>query len=1337
MKINRPLLEINVCILCLAILILRGSSASAEDVRLKLFSTGAEAKTGGFAPQHLDLSAFRPAGIKAVPAGLAAPLYGAHTLGPREAPGTYYFIVDEPAGRPARLFVDVNGNGDFTDDPPVEWIPESAGRADDGRQYTNYSGTATLKVAYGSNAADLGLEFYRFDKSDPRRADSRNWLYYYGDYFRSGEVTLGNKTFAALLGDTRTTGDFRPEAGTNKPSTTLFLDLNGDGKFARRAEAFFPGTPFNIGGTTYELTNFSASGDFFQIATSAQTVDETRPLPNLTAGHPALAFEATTTDGNAVKFPAAYHGKVVLLDFWATWCGPCVAELPNVVAAYEKYHDRGFEVLGVSFDRTNAAAKLASFTKDHHAPWPQIYEGRYWQTTIGTQYAIDSIPHAFLVDGTTGNILAEGEDLRGEKLEPAIAQALGIKPEPAAPRKVASVEGITEYQFENGLRVLLFPDPSQSKVTVNLTVLVGSRQEGYGETGMAHLLEHMAFKGTPRHQKIPKALQDHGAQFNGSTSSDRVNYFETLAATDENLDFAIDLEADRLVNSYIKGEDLDSEMTVVRNEFERGENSPGNLLEKHIAAAAYNWHNYGKPTIGNRSDIEHVPIANLQAFYRKYYQPDNVILIVAGKFEEARALELVQKYFAGIPRPARQLNTTYTEEPPQDGERSVVVRRVGDIGIVSAAYHIPSGSHEENAALEVLANILRTQPSGRLYHALVETKKATSASADAGAEHDPGLFSVDAEVPRENSLDDASAVLLATVESIGSTGVTDEEVARAKQQILKARELAANDTSRIAVALSEWAAQGDWRLYFLNRDRVEKVTPAEVQAVAARYLQRNNRTVGLFIPTEKPGLVPVPAAPDLPTLLADYKGRAAIAQGEVFEATPENIAARVQRLTLPEGVKVTLLPKKTRGAEVRLLLTLHYGNETNLKGMDAAAGLLPELLLRGTRKLTYQQLRDALDQLDAEIVAGSPAGRGGPRGGGGLGEITFSVVAKRDTLPAVLEIFRQVLREPALPEDQFELLKRERISGLEQQRTEPTALAPRALQRQLNPYPLDDVRYVPTVDELLARLHNATHDQVVRLYNDYLGSQAGELTIVGDFDTETNLAILKTALAGWKAVQPFARIVSAVPPGLAGGHSEIDTPDKANATYVAGELFALRDDSADYPALLIGNYILGSSALSSRLGDRIRQREGLSYGVNSGLNVSSWDQRAALTISAISNPKNVPRVDVAAREELERLLRDGVKPEELDKAKAGYLQSRQIGRANDQALAGLLSQLSYHDRTIAFEAELDRNIRALTPEQIRLALNKYIDPKALYVVTAGDFNTNSAPAAAGSAGKPN
>src|SRR5262249_3771918 len=235
---------------------------------------------------------------------------------------------------------------------------------------------------------------------------------------------------------------------------------------------------------------------------------------------------------------------------------------------------------------------------------------------------------------------------------------------------------------------------------------VGSRHEGYGETGMAHLLEHMVFKGTPTHRDIPRALKEHGAQFNGTTSVDRTNYFETLEGTDANLDFALRLEADRLVNSYIKREDLATEMTVVRNEFEAGENNPEGILGQRMMAAAYEWHNYGKSTIGNRSDIERVPIANLQAFYPKHYQPDNAMLVVAGKFDQAKALESIAKYFGVLKRPERKLDTTYTEEPPQDGERTVILRRVGKIGVVGVLYHIPAGPHEDTPAIQVLNSIL-------------------------------------------------------------------------------------------------------------------------------------------------------------------------------------------------------------------------------------------------------------------------------------------------------------------------------------------------------------------------------------------------------------------------------------------------------------------------------------------------------------------------------------------------------------------------------------------------------------------------------------------------------
>ena len=319
------------------------------------------------------------------------------------------------------------------------------------------------------------------------------------------------------------------------------------------------------------------------------------------------------------------------------------------------------------------------------------------------------------------------------------------------PQKTTSVEGITEYRLANGLTVLLFPDATKATVTVNITYKVGSRHENYGETGMAHLLEHLMFKGTDRHSNIPQELTEHGARPNGTTWFDRTNYFETFSSSEENLKWALDLEADRMVNSHIAKKDLDSEMTVVRNEFEAGENSPSGVLEERVLSTAYLWHNYAHSTIGARADIEGVPIERLQAFYRMYYQPDNAVLLVAGKFDESKTLALIQEDFGRIPKPSRKLPAFYTQEPTQDGERQVTLRRTGDLQVLLAAYHVPSGAHPDFAAVDVLTLVLGEQPSGRLHKALVEAKKASGVGGFNYQLHDPGTLLVDRKSTRLNS----------------------------------------------------------------------------------------------------------------------------------------------------------------------------------------------------------------------------------------------------------------------------------------------------------------------------------------------------------------------------------------------------------------------------------------------------------------------------------------------------------------------------------------------------------------------------------------------------------
>jgi len=879
----------------------------------------------------------------------------------------------------------------------------------------------------------------------------------------------------------------------------------------------------------------------------------------------------------------------------------------------------------------------------------------------------------------------------------------------SAQTKVTSVEGITEYRFDNGLRLLLFPDSSKPSITVNITYLVGSRHEAAGEGGMAHLLEHMVFKGSPKHPNIPQELTAHGARPNGSTTWDRTNYYETFQATDDNLKWALDLESDRMVNSFIRQEDFDKEFSVVRNEFESGENSPFNVTFEHTMAAAYLVHSYGKPVIGNKSDVERVPIGNLQVFYHKYYQPDNAILTIAGKIDEPKVLELVKSYFGSIPRPARVLIPTHTVEPPQDGERMTVVRRVGDIQMLLAAYHTPDGGHPDTEALDILASVLSEAPSGRLYKALVDNKKASQVIGSTIENYDPGMILFGAVLGKQDSIDDARKILLDTLAGVIREPPSKDEVERAKTRLLKQIDQLLRNSANLGLTLSEYMAQGDWRLLFLERDRLKQVTPEDVQRVAATYLKDSNRTIGEFIPDAKPDRAEIPVKSDLAAALKDYKGEAVMAAGEVFDPSPKNIESRIERYALPSGMKVSLLPKKTRGANVNAVITLHFGDLQGLKDKQAIASLAGATLMRGTEKKNRQQIQDQIDRLKAQLNVS-----------GGANSATASIVTTRENMPAALRLAGEILREATIPESEFELVRKQRITGLENSKNEPQALAPTRLQRALYPFPKGDVRAVRTIDEQIEDISAVKVEDARAFYRKFYGASHGELAVVGDFDPAEVKKAASDLFAGWKSAAPYERIKTGFEK-IAPLNESIETPDKANASFFAGVRLNVSDRDADYPALVFGNFMLGGGFLNSRLATRIRVKDGLSYGVGSVLSAKSNDKDGLFQVYAIAAPQNMAKVESAFREELTLALKDGFTQKEIDEARDGWLQSRVLQRSEDRSLAGLLSSRDYDGRTLAWDEELEGKVKALTAAEITAALRRNIDPAQITVVKAGDF----------------
>jgi zinc protease len=915
----------------------------------------------------------------------------------------------------------------------------------------------------------------------------------------------------------------------------------------------------------------------------------------------------------------------------------------------------------------------------------------------------------------------------------ATAQAQTL---PSGVQKKASMGGITEYDFANGLRVLLYPDASNPKITVNMTYLVGSRHEGYGETGMAHLLEHLLFITTTGNRDIKKELTSHGASWNGSTSSDRTNYYETFTATDENLRWALGLEADRMLKMRMEKPLLDTEMTVVRNEFERGENSVQRVLSERVSSTAYLWHNYGKSTIGSREDIERVPIDRLAAFYHKFYQPDNAVLAVAGKIDEASTLKLIAETCGALPRPTRKLDPDYTVEPVQDGQRYVELRRIGDGQELIMAYHVPAASHPDFAALEVLAGVMSGgggrggsgSGTGRLYKALVDNKKAVSASMFAEQQHDPSLVMVRASLSSTQSLDEAKKIMIDTVETLAKEPPTKEEVDRVKQRLLRATENAMTDSQSLGLGLSEWSARGDWRLMFLNRDRVAKITPDDVVRVAKTYLMESNRTVGVFIPTAQPVRAQVPPTPDLVALFKDYKSELTVSQGESFDPTPANIEHRITRSKLPNGMKLVILPRQTRGGTVDAIIELHFGDAQSLAGKTAVAQMAGGLLMRGTKNKTRQQLQDEMDKLNARITVsggggnfggGGRGGRGGPVSSGSVSSASASIQTPIANLDAALKLAVEMLREPAFNDSDFDQVKQQRIAALEASRKEPASLATELLQSHISPYPRGDVRHASTTEEQLEDLKAVTLDSVRQFHRTFYGASHGEMAVLGPVDPKQVQKTATDLLGSWTTSGSYARVVSTYQP-IASINKRIDTPDKTNATFEAAIRIKMSETDPDYPALILANQMFGGS-LGSRMPNRIRNVEGLSYGVSSRFSAPIEGDAALFSATAISAPQNTAKVEASFVDELKKTLQSGFTADEVATAKKAYHELRMVGRSQEAALVRTILAHEQYNRTLKWDADMEAKVDALTVDQINAAFRKHINPAALSIVKAGDF----------------
>lgn len=885
-----------------------------------------------------------------------------------------------------------------------------------------------------------------------------------------------------------------------------------------------------------------------------------------------------------------------------------------------------------------------------------------------------------------------------------------------APKLITTVEGIKEYELSNGLRVLLAPDGSQTNLVVNIVYKVGSRHEGYGESGMAHLLEHMLFKQCKKFVDIKKAIADKGATANGTTWYDRTNYYEILSASDENLRWAIDMEADRMVNSKILPEELKKEFSVVRNEFEIGENYPSGVLQERVLSAMYLWHNYGKSTIGSKEDIERVKAENLKVFYKKYYQPDNAVLIIAGKFDEKKALAYCQQYFGPIPKPTRVLQPTYTMEPPQDGERQVSLRRTGDIQYIGMAYHTPSVADKDYAANDALIQVLTIEPSGEFYKKLVDTKLATRISGYSMTLYDPGFSYFECEVPKDKSIDSAKMVLFNSADAIGSMNITEEDLTRAKNVILKGIEDNMTRTLDWAVGLTEFVGAGDWRLWFLYRDRIEKLTVDDLKAVAKKYYKSSNRTYGVFVPDAAPDRTVVAETPDIKALLNGYKGKEVAAQKVNFENTIVNIKKNVEYGTLANGGKYALLEKPTKGDKITASLTLRFGDENSLANKNIVGSLLADMLMQGTTTKTKEQIADELDRIKTDIHFS-----------GGAGGLSISINTDKQNLPAALSMLDDLLKNPKFDKEEFEKKLVETKAAYEANKNEPGNLAAEKLSKLNTNYSKGHPYYAADVEESLEELGKVKLEDVKKYYTDFYGANNSVSTFVGELDKKQIITFLQKSFDKWNSKATYTKIEPKYF-DVKGTAETINVHDKTNAVLLGGVNINISRQHPDYPAVVLANDILGGGAfLSSRIPQRLREKEGMSYGAGSYLDVEPTYNTGVWGLYAYFNPAYKGRLDSALRQEIDKSLKDGFTEVEVKGAITSFNEQMKSTLGVNANLAGLLQAYMLNDRNLDEFQNFESKIKLLTVDAVNKALRKHFDTMKLITVYSGDFEKGKTP----------
>ena len=886
---------------------------------------------------------------------------------------------------------------------------------------------------------------------------------------------------------------------------------------------------------------------------------------------------------------------------------------------------------------------------------------------------------------------------------------------------VKTVGAISEYTLDaNGLSVLLMPEHSSPTLTFMVTYRVGSKNEVTGTTGATHLLEHLMFKGTPKFLRskgtgVDQILEKTGAVYNATTWLDRTNYYQNLGS--EHLATVVEMEADRMRNLLLLDSDRMPEMTVVRNEFERGENSPFQTLIKEIFQAGFVAHPYHHSTIGWRSDIEKVSIEKLREFYDTFYWPDNATVSVLGDFQTPEALALIKKFYGVHPKAPKPIPTVYTEEPDQTGARRVTVKRGGQLGVVAVGHKMPAATHPDYPAYAVLSAILADGKNSRLYKAITDKNLSTGVQNFSGFNHDTTMHILFAPLAPGAKHEEVEQIVVDEIERLKKDGVTPAEVQAAVAKSLADSAFQRDGSFAIAGNLNESIAAGDWSLFYTLDDAAKKVTPADVQRVANKFMNVDQSTTGWFVPTSTGGAAG-PKKPAAKPALADgpyyYRtpgendfapttslGRDANVDASAPAVTGAKIAPNAVRTKIA-GMDVIAYPTGVKDV-VTIKASLPAGDAFAGEGNPAIPTLTGMLLDQGTTQQDKFAIAEKLESVGATISFSVDTQ---------MAEISAKCLKKDVAL--VIALIAEQLRTPALSAEEFDKAKKQYAGSLKRRLEDTNFRAADAFTRAV--YPLGHPNRQPAPEELLAAIESAKLVEAVAFHKKYYGPEHLTLVVVGDLDIPQIQRELGTAFAGWTGGAAVNRSAKATATDAA-KEQTVFIADKTSVSVVIGQSSGLRYSDPDYQAVRVATAILGSG-FTGRLMANVRDKEGLTYGIGSSLSHDTFGD-GDWKITATFAPGLVEKGLASTKRQLTSWYETGATADEVERRKTNLVGSFKVGLATTDGLAGAMLNAVHRGYDLNWLDEYPGKINALTTAQVNSAIKKYLKPEDMVLIKAG------------------